>query len=149
MPASRLIWVFQRPGVGDREPPGLGPGFAGFLILTIETVVPSRPSKTCCGLGRWLSFAEPQPCPVAGRGLPREVSDCVQSGLIRTSPPSAVCDRPLGVLGLRDKFGVTIVAVKRPGGTWRHTTAQTVLYDNDQIIFRGSKAKIERFSTLP
>ena len=47
--------------------------------------------------------------------------------MIRTSPPSAVRDRPLGVLGLRDKFGVTIVAVKRPGGTWGHTTAQTVL----------------------
>ena len=47
--------------------------------------------------------------------------------MIRTSPPAAVRDRPLGVLGLRDKFGVTIVAVKRPGGTWGHTTAQTVL----------------------
>ena len=68
--------------------------------------------------------------------------------MIRTSPPSAVRDRPLGVLGLRDKFGVTIVAVKRPGGTWGHTTAQTVLYDDDQIIVQGSKAKAERFSTM-
>lgn len=69
--------------------------------------------------------------------------------MIRTSPPAAVCDRPLGVLGLREKFGVTIVAVKRPGGVWGHTTAQTVLYDDDQIIVQGTKAKAERFSTMP
>ncbi|HSO91494.1 MAG TPA: TrkA family potassium uptake protein [Arthrobacter sp.] len=68
--------------------------------------------------------------------------------MIRTSPPAAVCDRPLGVLGLREKFGVTIVAVKRPGGVWGHTTAQTVLYDDDQIIVQGTKAKAERFSTM-
>jgi trk system potassium uptake protein TrkA len=41
------------------------------------------------------------------------------------------------------------VAVKRPGGTWGHTTAQTVLYDDDQIIVQGSKSKAERFSTTP
>lgn len=69
--------------------------------------------------------------------------------MIRTSPPAAVCDRPLGVLGLREKFGVTIVAVKRPGGVWGHTTAQTVLYDDDQVIVQGTKAKAERFSTMP
>ena len=69
--------------------------------------------------------------------------------MIRTSPPAVARDRPLGVLGLRDKFGVTIVAVKRPGGTWGHTTAQTVLYDDDQIIVQGSKVKAERFSTMP
>ncbi|WP_197410537.1 potassium channel family protein [Arthrobacter sp. EPSL27] len=68
--------------------------------------------------------------------------------MVRTSPPAAARDRPLGVLGLRDKFGITIVAVKRPGGVWGHTTAQTVLYDDDQIIVQGSKTKAERFSTM-
>ena len=69
--------------------------------------------------------------------------------MIRTSPPSEARDRPLGVLGLRDKYGITIVAVKRPGGIWGHTTAQTVLYDDDQIIVQGSKTQAERFSNLP
>jgi trk system potassium uptake protein TrkA len=68
--------------------------------------------------------------------------------MIRTSPPSVARDRPLGVLGLRDKYGITIVAVKRPGGIWGHTTAQTVLYDDDQIIVQGSKSLAETFSTL-
>ena len=68
--------------------------------------------------------------------------------MIRTSPPAGVRDRPLGVLGLRDKYGITIVAVKRHGGTWGHTTAQTVLYDDDEIIVQGSKSQAEKFSTL-
>lgn len=69
--------------------------------------------------------------------------------MIRTSPPAEARDRPLGVLGLRDKYGITIVAVKRPGGIWGHTTAQTVLYDDDQVIVQGSKTQAERFSNLP
>ena len=68
--------------------------------------------------------------------------------MVRTNPPSVARDRPLGVLGLRDQYGITIVAVKRPGGTWGHTTAQTVLYDDDQIIVQGSKNLAEKFSTL-
>ena len=68
--------------------------------------------------------------------------------MVRTTPPAAAQDRPLGVLGLRNKYGVTVVAYKRPGGTWSHTTAQTVLYDDDQIIAQGSKTEAEKFSTL-
>lgn len=67
--------------------------------------------------------------------------------MIRTQPPSEARDRPLGVLGLRDQYGITIVAVKRPGGTWQHTTAQTVLYEEDQIIVQGPKNLAEGFST--
>ncbi|GAA3400939.1 MULTISPECIES: potassium channel family protein [Pseudarthrobacter] len=69
--------------------------------------------------------------------------------MVRTQPPADARDRPLGVLGLRDKYGITIVAVKRPGGTWQHTTAQTVLYDDDQIIVQGTKNLAERFSSRP
>jgi trk system potassium uptake protein TrkA len=68
--------------------------------------------------------------------------------MIRTGPPAEAQDRPLGVLGLRDKYGITIVAMKRPGSIWTHTTAQTVLYDDDQIIVQGPKALAEGFSTL-
>jgi trk system potassium uptake protein TrkA len=69
--------------------------------------------------------------------------------MIRTSPPTEARDRPRGVLGLRDKYGISIVAVTRPGGIWGHTTAQTVLYDDDQIIVQGSKTQAERFSNMP
>jgi trk system potassium uptake protein len=68
--------------------------------------------------------------------------------MIRTSPPAIAQDRPLEVLQLRSKFNITVVAVKRRGGVWEHTTGQTVLYDDDQIIVQGSKSKAEAFSSL-
>lgn len=68
--------------------------------------------------------------------------------MVKTSPPLEAQDRPLGTTALRAKHGVTIVAVKRKGGTWDHTSAQTVLYDDDEIIVAGPRAKAERFSTL-
>lgn len=69
--------------------------------------------------------------------------------MIRVRPPADAQDRPLGVLGLRDIHGITIVAVKRSGGGWEHTTVDTVLHADDQIIVQGSKTDAENFSTLP
>lgn len=69
--------------------------------------------------------------------------------MARTSPPAAAQNRPLGVLGIRGTFGVTVVAVKQPGGKWEHTTAQTVLHADDEIIVAGTRDKAERFSQLP
>lgn len=68
--------------------------------------------------------------------------------MIRTNPPAQARDRPLAVLELRRRFDVTVVAVKRRHGDWEHTTAQTVLYEDDQIIVQGPKAKAEAFSAL-
>lgn len=68
--------------------------------------------------------------------------------MIRTTPPGVAQDRPLEVLQLRSKFDITVVAVKRAGGQWEHTTPQTVLYDDDQIIVQGAKEKAESFSSL-
>ncbi|MDJ0357542.1 MAG: TrkA family potassium uptake protein [Actinomycetota bacterium] len=69
--------------------------------------------------------------------------------MIRTRPPAVATDRPLGVLQLRDKYGITIVAVKRSGNAWEHTTAQTILDGDDQIIVQGTKPQAETFSKLP
>lgn len=69
--------------------------------------------------------------------------------MTRTSPPAVAQNRPLGVLGIRDSFGVTVVAVKRQGGKWEHTTAQTVLYADDEIIVAGPRDKAEDFSQRP
>lgn len=68
--------------------------------------------------------------------------------MIRTRPPAAAQDRPLGVLGLRDRHGITVVALKRPDGRWEHATAQTVLYAEDEVLIQGDKAKVEVFSRL-
>lgn len=68
--------------------------------------------------------------------------------MIRTTPPAVAQDRPLEVLQLRSKYDITVVAVKRRNGSWEHTTPQTVLYDDDQIIVQGAKDKAEAFSAL-
>ncbi|WP_216699218.1 potassium channel family protein [Arthrobacter sp. H14] len=69
--------------------------------------------------------------------------------MVKTSPPLVSQDRPLGVTEIRRKYGITIVAVKRAGGEWDYTTAQTVLYDDDTIIVAGPTKKTEEFSLLP
>ncbi len=68
--------------------------------------------------------------------------------MVKTRPPREYWDRELGTTGLRGKYGVTVVAVRRKGGTWDYTTAQTTLYDDDEIIVAGPTAKAELFSSL-
>lgn len=65
--------------------------------------------------------------------------------MVRTRPPEEAQDRPLGVLGLREKYGITIVAYRHPGSNWEHTTAQTVLYAEDEIIVQGYRVQTEHF----
>ena len=66
--------------------------------------------------------------------------------LIRTRPPELAQDRPLGVLGLRDKYGITIVASKSADGRWEPANTQTVLFDGDEILIEGDRKRIEEFS---
>lgn len=65
--------------------------------------------------------------------------------LIRTRPPESALNRPLGVLDLRKKHEITVVAVRKPDAGWLHTTAQTVLYAEDEIIVQGYKEATETF----
>jgi trk system potassium uptake protein len=68
--------------------------------------------------------------------------------LVKTKPGERFVGKPLGELGIRTKFGVTITAVKRPGEEWSYTTADTVLTPGDVIIVTGATAKAEAFSQL-
>ncbi|MDN4609756.1 TrkA family potassium uptake protein [Arthrobacter sp. IIF3SC--B10] len=67
--------------------------------------------------------------------------------MVKTRPPREYWNRELGTTGLREKYGVTVVAVKRKGGEWDYTTMQTTLYDDDEIIVAGPTAKAEFFSS--
>jgi trk system potassium uptake protein TrkA len=68
--------------------------------------------------------------------------------MVKTRPPRQYWDRELGTTGIRAKHGVTVVAVKRNGGQWDYTTADTTLYDDDEIIVAGPTGKTELFSAL-
>lgn len=68
--------------------------------------------------------------------------------MVKTRPPREAWDRELGNTKIRAKYGVTVVAVKRNQGDWDYTTAQTTLYNDDEIIVAGPTAKAEAFSAL-
>ncbi len=67
----------------------------------------------------------------------------------KTTPPADVIGRPLGELAMGERYGVIIVAVKRRGDEFTHTTRDTVLERGDIIIAAGQAANTERFSELP
>ncbi|TDE12291.1 TrkA family potassium uptake protein [Jiangella asiatica] len=66
--------------------------------------------------------------------------------MVKTSPPPEAVGRRLGDSGLRQKYGVTIVAVKRPGEGFTYATADTVIHEYDTLIAAGLIPDAERFS---
>jgi len=68
--------------------------------------------------------------------------------LVKTKPGAAFVGVPLGRLGIRSTYGVTVTAVKRPGERWTYTTADTVLGSQDVILVAGETRKAEAFSQL-
>ena len=68
--------------------------------------------------------------------------------MVKTAPPAAMHGLPLKDTGVRRQHGVTIVGVKRPGGSFTHATGETVLSQGDTVIASGLPAAVERFSEL-
>ena len=68
--------------------------------------------------------------------------------MVKTVPPAALLEVALGQSGVRRKHGVTVVGVKRPGGSFTHATGETVLTEGDTIIVSGEPRAVERFSAL-
>lgn len=62
-------------------------------------------------------------------------------------PPSFTLGRPLAETTIRSKFGVTVVAIKRPPGEgFTYATADTILSPGDTIIVSGKVRDAERFA---
>ncbi|GAB2876521.1 potassium channel family protein [Nocardioides pacificus] len=68
--------------------------------------------------------------------------------IVKTTPPRSILDVTLADSGVRTKFGVTIVGVKRTGCDFTHATEATVVRQGDIVIVSGPQAKVERFSEL-
>jgi trk system potassium uptake protein TrkA len=66
--------------------------------------------------------------------------------LIQTTPSRDFVGVPLGESRLRQKFGVTVVAVKSQDEDFTYATADTVLTYDDIIAVVGSTDDIERFT---
>ncbi|WP_354053794.1 TrkA family potassium uptake protein [Dietzia sp. 2505] len=68
--------------------------------------------------------------------------------MVKTSAPTFALGQPLGQSSIRTDFGVTVVAIKRPGEGFTYATAETVLTAGDTIIVSGRVRDTERFAEL-
>lgn len=68
--------------------------------------------------------------------------------MAKTAPPALLLGKPLSESGVRRAHGVTVVGVKRPGGSFTHATGETVLEEGDVVILSGVPRDVERFSEL-
>ncbi|WP_110241293.1 potassium channel family protein [Nocardioides gilvus] len=68
--------------------------------------------------------------------------------IVKTTPPACILGVPLASSGVRTKFGVTIVGIKRTAEDFTHATETTVVQSGDIVIVSGPKDKVERFSEL-
>ncbi|WP_043793088.1 MULTISPECIES: TrkA family potassium uptake protein [unclassified Rhodococcus (in: high G+C Gram-positive bacteria)] len=68
--------------------------------------------------------------------------------MVKTTPPATVVGKRLGETTVRSTYGVTVVAIKRPGEGFTYATADTVIAPGDTIIVSGQVRDTERFSEL-
>ncbi|MFE9255567.1 potassium channel family protein [Streptomyces sp. NPDC006879] len=68
--------------------------------------------------------------------------------MVKTTPPAAVVGRRLADSAVRSRYGVTVVAIKRPGEGFTYATAETVVRADDTIIAAGRTRQTQRFSEL-
>lgn len=68
--------------------------------------------------------------------------------LVKMSPPASIVGLTLAESSVRTKGGVTVVALRKPGGKWGYTTADTVISAEDTLLVGGPTDKAEAFSQL-
>ncbi|MGH3993313.1 MAG: potassium channel family protein, partial [Pseudonocardiaceae bacterium] len=69
--------------------------------------------------------------------------------IAKAAAPTEAIDRTLGESKLRQRYGATVVAIKRPGEDFTYATADTVLRRGDVIVLAGRTGAVERVSALP
>lgn len=65
-----------------------------------------------------------------------------------TEAPQFVVGHKLGETGLRAKYRITIVSIKRKGGVFTYATAETIPKHGDIVIAAGRIRDVERFASL-
>ncbi len=68
--------------------------------------------------------------------------------IVKTAAPAEAFGLPLGRSGLRSKYGVTVVGLKRPGSDFTYATADTVVEKGDLLIVSGQTDAVERFAAI-
>lgn len=68
--------------------------------------------------------------------------------MVKTRAPTAAVGKPLGETQVRNKYGVTVVAIKRSGEGFTYATQDTVLQRGDIVIVSGLSQHVEHFADL-
>lgn len=68
--------------------------------------------------------------------------------LVEATAPLSMTGKTLHDLGIRAKYGVTIVCVKPSGGDFTYATADTVLGPGDLVVVAGETSRAEAFAAL-
>jgi trk system potassium uptake protein TrkA len=83
------------------------------------------------------------------RSIARRVTDYFHVeddfALVEMEAPQRFQNRPLGELGIRAKYGVTIVSIKPPGGEFQHADESTILQPGELILLAGRPANLDKF----
>jgi trk system potassium uptake protein TrkA len=83
------------------------------------------------------------------RSIARRVTDYFHVednfALVEMEAPERFLARPMGEMGIRAKYGVTIVSIKPPGGVFQHADQATVLQPGQLILLAGTPTELDRF----
>lgn len=66
--------------------------------------------------------------------------------IARIHAPPVAFDLTLADSGVREKFGVTVVGVKRQNEDFRHATPETLVKPGDLLVVSGPTKKVEQFA---
>lgn len=66
--------------------------------------------------------------------------------LIKTKAPRELIGRKLRETKVRQRYGITVVSVKRVGASFTYATQETVLHKGDVIVVAGRTDDVERFA---
>ncbi|MFZ0141770.1 MAG: TrkA C-terminal domain-containing protein, partial [Aeromicrobium sp.] len=68
--------------------------------------------------------------------------------IARTRAPEISWDHTLEETGLRQKYGITVVGVKRRGEDFTYARPETSIAKSDELIVCGATKKVESFCAL-
>ena len=69
--------------------------------------------------------------------------------IVKMSPPKEIHNFTLDQTGVRSKYGITVVGVKRPGADFTYAIPTTTVHPDDVLIVSGHVEQIEAFAARP
>lgn len=69
--------------------------------------------------------------------------------IARSYAPVETWDRTLAESGIRSRYTITVVGVKRSGEPFTYAVPETVIRQGDELVLSGRIKDVERFTALP